>query len=129
MREQGGSGTPKRRFKGLTTDSDHTDPIAPNLLERNFTADCPNAVRVGDITYLRTVRGWVCLAVLIDLYSRKIMGCALECLSPPSATDDSQLARPVPRSSELPSSSGSEQAGPGRQPHAICVGPVGVHPT
>jgi len=78
MREQGVSGTPKRKFKGSTTDSDHADPIAPNLLARNFTADRPNAVWVGDITYLRTVRGWVNSAVLIDLYSRKVVGWALE---------------------------------------------------
>jgi len=78
MREQGVSGTPKRRFKGSTTDSDHTDPIAPNLLKRDFSADRPNAVWVGDITYLQTVRGWVYLAVLIDLYSRKVVGWALE---------------------------------------------------
>ncbi len=78
MREQGVSGTPEREFKGSTTDSDHVDSVAPNLLKRNVAADRPDAVWVGDITYLRTVKGWVYLAVLIDLHSRKVVGWALE---------------------------------------------------
>ena len=78
MREQGVSGAPKRKFKGSTTDSGHTVRIEPNHLNRDFTAAAPNAVWVGDITYLRTVGGWVYLAVVIDLYSRKVVGWALE---------------------------------------------------
>ncbi len=73
MREHGLVGIPKKRFRA-TTDSDHDAPIAPNLLERDFTASAPNRVWVGDITYLRTRRGWAYLAVLIDLYSRKVVG-------------------------------------------------------
>jgi transposase InsO family protein len=77
MRDLGLSGTPKRRFKGCTTDSDHDDRVAENVLERDFTAERPNQAWVGDITYLPTNAGWVYLAVLIDLFSRKVVGWAL----------------------------------------------------
>jgi len=78
MKELGLSGTPKRRFKGSTTDSDHDNKVAKNLLARNFTAERPNQAWVGDITYLRVQHGWVYLAVLIDLFSRKVVGWKLE---------------------------------------------------
>tara|TARA_Y100000991_G_C21947945_1_gene338325 strand:- start:116 stop:922 length:807 start_codon:yes stop_codon:yes gene_type:complete len=63
----------KRKFKA-TTDSKHSLPIAPNLLERRFTSSLPNQVYTGDITYIPTNEGWLYLAVVIDLYSRKIVG-------------------------------------------------------
>ncbi len=78
MREQGLSGTPKRRFKGTTTDSDHSDRVAENVLNRDFTTDRPNQAWVGDITYLPTEAGWVYLAVLMDLFSRKVVGWSLQ---------------------------------------------------
>ena len=69
MREEGIAGLPaKSKFRGGTTDSDHEDPIADNVLKRNFAAKRPNEVWVGDITYLRTATGFVYLAVLIDLH-------------------------------------------------------------
>lgn len=74
MRDSGLSGTPKRRFKGSTTDSDHSNEVAPNLLDRKFEIGRANAVWVGDITYLPVSGGWVYLAVLIDLFSRKVVG-------------------------------------------------------
>jgi len=77
LRENGLSGTPKRRFRPTTTDSEHADPIAENLLNRDFTASSPNQAWVGDITYLHTQSGFVYLAVLIDLFSRKVVGWAL----------------------------------------------------
>lgn len=68
----------KRRKKyRRTTDSKHNFPIAKNLLERNFTAKAPNTVWCSDITYLWTIEGWLYLAVVLDLYSRKIVGWAL----------------------------------------------------
>ena len=76
MAEMGLVAQVKRRFK-RTTDSDHDNPIAPNLLERDFSAPAPNRVWVGDITYLWTCEGWVYLAVVIDLYSRRVVGWAL----------------------------------------------------
>jgi len=65
MKEDGISARTKRRFV-KTTDSKHDFPIAPNLLERNFTADAPNAIWVGDITYLDTHQGWLYLATPIN---------------------------------------------------------------
>lgn len=78
MREHGIVGTPRRVFRGTTTDSDHQESIAPNLLERRFETARPNLAFVGDITYLQTRMGWVYLAVLIDLYSRKVVGWAMD---------------------------------------------------
>lgn len=57
-----------------TTDSRHSHPIAPNLLARNFTVDAPNRAWVADITYLPTKMGWLYLAVVIDLFSRAVVG-------------------------------------------------------
>jgi transposase InsO family protein len=63
----------KRKFKA-TTDSKHNKPIAPNLLDRKFTVSQANTYWVGDITYIATQEGWLYLATVIDLYSRKIVG-------------------------------------------------------
>ena len=63
----------KRKFRH-TTDSNHRLPVAPNLLDRHFEASKPNEVWVGDITYLRTNEGWLYLAVMLDLFSRQVIG-------------------------------------------------------
>ena len=76
MQEQGLVGRPKRRFV-VTTDSEHQLEVAPNLLERDFTASAPNQRWVGDITYLKTPEGWLYLAVIIDLFSRFVVGWSL----------------------------------------------------
>ena len=65
--------TTKRKFKA-TTDSKHNKSIAPNSLNREFTADKPNQKWVGDITYIWTAEGWLYLATVIDLFSRKVVG-------------------------------------------------------
>ena len=62
-----------RKFK-RTTDSNHKYAASPNLLDRQFTVARPNQVWVGDITYIRTDEGWLYLAVLLDLYSRQVVG-------------------------------------------------------
>jgi transposase InsO family protein len=67
----------KRRFV-CTTDSTHDHPVAPNLLERDFTAAQPNRVWVTDITYVWTAEGWLYLAAILDLYSRRVVGWALD---------------------------------------------------
>ena len=76
MRENGIWGRIRRRFRH-TTDSRHKLPIAPNLLGQNFSATAPNQAWVGDITYIWTAEGWAYLAVLLDLYSRRVVGWAL----------------------------------------------------
>src|SRR3954468_19063520 len=61
-----------------TTDSRHDFPIAANLIERNFTAVAPNRIWLADITYVETDQGWLYLATVMDLYSRRIVGWAME---------------------------------------------------
>jgi putative transposase len=67
----------KRKFKA-TTNSKHRLPIASNVLNRNFNPTAPNKSWAGDITYLWTKEGWLYLAVVLDLYSRKVVGWAME---------------------------------------------------
>lgn len=76
MQESGIWARVRRRFRH-TTDSNHKLPVAPNLLEQDFTATAPNQAWVGDITYIWTAEGWAYLAVLLDLYSRRVVGWAL----------------------------------------------------
>lgn len=78
MREQGLRAKQARTFRGCTTDSKHDHPVAPNLLGRNFTVHARSQAVVGDITYLPTKQGWVYLAVLIDLFSRRVIGWAVD---------------------------------------------------
>ena len=78
MKELGLSVKMKRRFKINTTDSNHHLPIAPNILNRDFYSSFPNNKYVGDITYIPTNEGWLYLATVIDLYSRKIVGWSMD---------------------------------------------------
>ncbi len=75
-RELGLKAKGRRRFR-VTTDSKHTYPIADNRLQRRFHACGPNEVWVGDITYLAHGRGWLYLALLMDVFSRRIVGWSL----------------------------------------------------
>ena len=61
----------------MTIDSDHRFSIAPNLLDRDFSADQANQKWVGDISYARTLQGWLYLAVILDLHSRRVIGWAV----------------------------------------------------
>ena len=76
MREQGLRARSKRRFQ-RTTDSDHGLPVAPNVLARQFAVATPNTAWVSDITYLWTREGWLYLIVILDLFSRRVVGWAL----------------------------------------------------
>jgi transposase InsO family protein len=77
MRENGLRARQKRRFK-RTTDSQHAWPVAPNLLDQDFTATGPDEKWGADISYVWTREGWLYLAVVIDLFARR----ALEFTSP-----------------------------------------------
>ena len=85
MRRAGIAGRKKRRFR-RTTDSNHAHPIAPNVLDRNFHVDLPNAAWVTDVTYVWTHEGWLYLAAILDLFSRRVVGWAA------SANNDRALA-------------------------------------
>ncbi len=76
MRQNGISVVRTRKHK-VTTDSNHKFNIAPNLLDRNFIADQPNQKWAGDITYIWTREGWLYLAVIVDLHSRRVIGWAV----------------------------------------------------
>ena len=67
----------KRKFV-VTTDSKHHLPIAPDLVQRNFTPTAPNQVWTGDITYIATDEGWLYLAAVIDLFSRQVVGWSMQ---------------------------------------------------
>ncbi len=73
MREAGIRAKSKRKYR-VTTDSKHNLPVAPNLLNRQFTIDRPNSVWLSDITYIWTSEGWLYLASVVDLYSRMVVG-------------------------------------------------------
>ena len=74
LRRQNGIETKRRKRFKVTTMSKNTKWVAPNLLNRRFRSERPNRVWVGDVTYIATRAGWLYLAVLLDLYSRKVIG-------------------------------------------------------
>jgi putative transposase len=78
MQQHGIRARGRRRFRVNTTDSRHGLPIAPNLLNRNFTVAAPNQTWTGDITYIPTDEGWLFLAVVIDLFSRRVVGWSMQ---------------------------------------------------
>lgn len=76
MKEHGIECKQRRRYK-ITTNSVHSKPVADNKLDRNFAVSKPNKVWVADITYLWTLEGWVYVAAVLDLYSRRVVGWAI----------------------------------------------------
>jgi transposase InsO family protein len=77
MSAAGLCGRQKGRFRVLTTESKHDQPIAPNRLAEAPPPTAPNQIWVADITYIQTREGWLYLAAILDLYSRKIVGWAM----------------------------------------------------
>ncbi len=80
----------KRRFK-VTTNSKHSNPVSPNLLQRQFSVSRPDQYWVGDITYIPTGQGWLYLATVIDLYSRKVVGWSMSNRMQASLVNDALL--------------------------------------
>jgi putative transposase len=85
MRREGIVAKRRKKFR-ITTDSKHDDPIAPNVLNRDFDVALPNTAWVTDVTYVWTLQGWLYLAAILDLCSRRVVGWAA------SANNDRQLA-------------------------------------
>jgi len=77
MREQELCGRQKRRFRVRTTDSNHDEPMAPNRLAHQPAPQGPDEVWAADITYISTAEGWLYLAAILDLYSRRVVGWAM----------------------------------------------------
>jgi transposase InsO family protein len=77
MQQHGIKARGKRKFV-VTTDSKHNLPVAPNLLDRNFQPEAPDCVWTSDITYIHTEEGWLYLAVVLDLYSRQVIGWSMQ---------------------------------------------------
>ena len=77
MRQMGLKAKTSKRFK-LTTDSRHSFPVAPNILDRNFEVDSPDRVWTADISYVWTFEGWMYLAIVMDLFSRQIVGWSMD---------------------------------------------------
>jgi putative transposase len=78
MRQAGLRARQRRAYRAPTTNSRHADPVAPHTLNRPFWAGGPNETGGGDIPYIRTREGWLDRAVLLDLYSRKVVGGAMD---------------------------------------------------
>ena len=74
MRAAGIRSKSSRKFRVTTTDSNHAQPVAANVLNREFTAEKANQKGVSDITYIATLEGWLSLAVVLDLFTRKVVG-------------------------------------------------------
>ena len=77
MGEEGLEGQRKKRFR-VTTDSRHSLPVAANALNRDFSVSAPNKVWVTDITYIWTREGWMYLAAILDLFSRRVVGWSID---------------------------------------------------
>lgn len=113
MKRQGLVPKAAKLFK-VTTDSDHSLPVAPNRLEQDFTAEKPNQKWAADITYLYTTEGWLYLAVMIDLHSRSVIGWSMSDRMTADLVNDALLMalwqRKFPESVIVHSDRGSQYA-------------------
>lgn len=111
MRKNGWRAKAARKFKA-TTNSNHKLPVAPNLLQQNFSASRPNEKWVSDITYIWTEEGWLYLAVVMDLYSRMVVGWSMsERMTSKLVIDALQMSiwrRKMPRGVIIHSDRGSQ---------------------
>jgi putative transposase len=84
----------RRRHRTSTTDSQHTHPVAPNVLDRDFSASAPNTKWVADITGVWTMEGWLYLAVILDIFSRMIVGWAMDAYREAVLVENARLDGP-----------------------------------
>jgi len=114
MREEGLQGVSKRGFKPKTTDSNHANPVAPNLLDRQFAVDADTSAWVSDITYLPTREGWLYLAIVLSLQTRQVLGYSLADRMPDDLVQRALLnayaACPAPAGTLFHSDRGSQYA-------------------
>lgn len=115
LMQAGNIAVKRKKKRKITTDSRHDYPVAPNLLNRNFKADRPDQKWVGDITYIPTAEGWLYLATVMDLFSRKIVGWAMEATLESSLVEQAFLMavqnRKPPKNLLHHSDRGSQYAG------------------
>lgn len=127
MREAGLCAKCKRR-RVLTTRRDLSHPVAPNLLNREFTAKEPNRKWITDITYIPTMQGWLYLAVILDLYSRMVVGWSMSGNCDEKLVEralDQALARRRPNAGLLHHSDrGSQYTS---QAYQMCLEQSGIH--
>ncbi len=111
LRRQGLRARAARKYKA-TTNSNHTLPVAENLLKQDFSAQRPNQVWVGDITYIGTDEGWLYLAAVLDLYSRRVVGWSMGERMPASLVCDALrmalFQRKMPRGVVMHTDRGSQ---------------------
>ena len=86
MREHGLQSHKRRRFRVVTTDSKHAHPLAPNVLARDFEVTRPNQKWLADLTYVPTDEGWLYVALVLDVYARKLVGWAMSETMPQELT-------------------------------------------
>jgi transposase InsO family protein len=86
MRQHDLQSRKRRRFRVVTTDSKHGHAVVPNVLARDFTATAPNQKWLADLTYVPTAEGWLYVALILDLYSRKFVGWAMSDAMPQELT-------------------------------------------
>jgi putative transposase len=127
MREAGLCAKRKRR-RVLTTHRDPSHPVASNLLNREFTAEEPNSKWVTDITYIPTIQGWLYLAVILDLYSRMVVGWSMSGNCDEKLVEhalDQAIARRRPKAGLLHHSDrGSQYTS---QAYQLCLEQSGIH--
>jgi transposase InsO family protein len=127
MREAGLCAKRKRR-RVLTTHRDPSHPVASNLLNREFTAEEPNRKWVTDITYIPTIQGWLYLAVILDLYSRMVVGWSMSGNCDEKLVEhalDQAIARRRPKAGLLHHSDrGSQYTS---QAYQLCLEQSGIH--
>jgi putative transposase len=91
MRDHGLGSRKRRPFRVTTTDSKHDFPVAPNVLERDFESSAPDQKWLADLTYVPTDEGWLYLALVIDMFARKIVGWAMSDSMPQELTIEALL--------------------------------------